>query len=116
MKKDRSIEELVEAYSYEIMWSAEDDVFVARAEEWDFMEAHGDTQYEALEEVKEAVAFAIEEARKDETSLPVPYGERDYSGRFNVRIPPSLHRELSREADRQGVSLNQLVTTKLAKR
>jgi len=36
------------------------------------------------------------------------------SGRFNIRIPKSLHRALEIEAKKETVSLNQLATTKLA--
>jgi hypothetical protein len=38
------------------------------------------------------------------------------SGRFVVRVPKSLHAALEREASAEGVSLNQLVVTKLALR
>ena len=36
------------------------------------------------------------------------------SGRFVVRLPKTLHAALEREAREEGVSLNQLVVTKLA--
>ena len=36
------------------------------------------------------------------------------SGRFVVRLPQSLHAALEQEAQREGVSLNQLVVVKLA--
>ena len=36
------------------------------------------------------------------------------SGRFVVRLPRSLHAALEREANQEGVSLNQLVVVKLA--
>ena len=36
------------------------------------------------------------------------------SGRFNVRVPKSLHKSLEIEAKREGVSLNQLAIAKLA--
>jgi predicted HicB family RNase H-like nuclease len=36
------------------------------------------------------------------------------SGRFVVRLPESMHLALEREAEREGVSLNQLVVAKLA--
>ena len=39
---------------------------------------------------------------------------REYSGRFNVRLPKSLHAALASEAEAEGVSLNQLVVAKLA--
>jgi len=37
-----------------------------------------------------------------------------HSGKFNVRIPVDLHAQLAAEAERQGVSLNQLVLALLA--
>jgi hypothetical protein len=50
-------------------------------------------------------------------SLPEPPLQpisKEYSGKFNVRIPKSLHAALALEAEDEGVSLNQLVLTKLA--
>ncbi|MDO5139757.1 MAG: type II toxin-antitoxin system HicB family antitoxin [Oscillospiraceae bacterium] len=35
--------------------------------------------------------------------------DKEYRGTFNVRISPALHRELSLEADKKDVSMNQLV-------
>ena len=50
-------------------------------------------------------------------SLPEPPAgpqRREYSGKFNVRLPKSLHAALANEAEAEGVSLNQLVVAKLA--
>ena len=47
---------------------------------------------------------------------PVGPQRREYSGKFNVRIPKSLHAALASEAEAEGVSLNQLVMAKLALR
>ena len=50
-------------------------------------------------------------------SLPEPPAgpqRREYSGKFNVRVPKSLHAALANEAEAEGVSLNQLVVAKLA--
>ena len=70
---------------------------------------------------KERAAFArTEESRRiDELidTLPdPPLGpqRREYSGKFNVRVPKSLHAALASEAEAEGVSLNQLVVAKLA--
>jgi hypothetical protein len=67
------------------------------------------------------VAFArtVESRRIDELidGLPEPAVDpqrREYSGKFNVRLPKSLHAALAQEAEAEGVSLNQLVVTKLA--
>lgn len=45
---------------------------------------------------------------------PAPMLEEQPSGKFTVRVPRSLHRKLSEEARREGVSLNQFVTVALA--
>jgi predicted HicB family RNase H-like nuclease len=70
---------------------------------------------------KDRVAFAkTEESREIDRlidSLPEPPvgpKRREYSGKFNVRVPKSLHAALASEAEAEGVSLNQLVVAKLA--
>ncbi len=45
----------------------------------------------------------------------VPEPSTSYSGKFIVRTPKSLHRDLALRAEREGVSLNQLAVTILAK-
>lgn len=40
---------------------------------------------------------------------------REYSGKVNLRMPKSLHRDLARKASEEGVSLNQLMITVLAR-
>jgi hypothetical protein len=69
----------------------------------------------------ERAAFAKMEERRQIDELidslpdpPVAPQHREYSGKFNVRIPKSLHAALANEADAEGVSLNQLVVAKLA--
>jgi predicted HicB family RNase H-like nuclease len=70
---------------------------------------------------KDRMAFAkTEESRAIDQlidALPEPPTQpqrREYSGKFNVRVPRSLHAALAREAEAEGVSLNQLVVAKLA--
>jgi hypothetical protein len=70
---------------------------------------------------KERAAFAkTKESRQVDRlidGLPEPPTgpqRREYSGKFNVRVPKSLHAALAIEAEAEGVSLNQLVVAKLA--
>jgi hypothetical protein len=70
---------------------------------------------------KDRVAFAKIRASREIDRLidnlpepPVGPQRREYSGRFNVRVPKSLHAALASEAEAEGVSLNQLVLAKLA--
>ncbi|MFZ9568111.1 MAG: type II toxin-antitoxin system HicB family antitoxin [Vulcanococcus sp.] len=41
--------------------------------------------------------------------------KRNFSGKFNLRIPPQLHEELSLAAEAQGTSLNNLAQEALTK-
>lgn len=45
--------------------------------------------------------------------IPVPLSKKDYSGQFNVRLDPTLHRALVQEAARKEMSLNALIVKKL---
>ncbi|MDI3339268.1 MAG: type II toxin-antitoxin system HicB family antitoxin [Sphaerobacter sp.] len=78
------------------------------------------TQAETLDEIpamaEEARRLWIEVAYEDGLDIPLPSYPEEYSGRFNVRLPRSLHRALVESAEREGVSLNQYVATLLARR
>lgn len=76
------------------------------------------TQAETIEEVLKAIEDArrvwIQGTYEMGQDIPLPRDMEEYSGKFMVRIPRSLHRNLIRVAKREGVSLNQYVTTLLA--
>jgi predicted HicB family RNase H-like nuclease len=46
--------------------------------------------------------------------IPGPIATRRYSGKFMVRTPPDVHRQLATEAAESGVSLNRIASAKLA--
>jgi predicted HicB family RNase H-like nuclease len=59
--------------------------------------------YEAIELVKEAwIEIVLEQGRE----IPLPSTEKKHSGRFMLRVPPSLHERLVEQAEAEGVSLN----------
>ena len=65
----------------------------------------------------ERLLSAFHEAVDDYLDICERYGkppEKAYSGQFNVRIDSSLHRQLSINAAKQGVTLNQCVASALA--
>ena len=76
--------------------------------------ADGPTPNEAVENAEAAKQIWIEAELEAGRAIPEPAGDRDYSGRFVVRMPRSLHRRLARTAQREGVSLNQQVLSRLA--
>ena len=47
--------------------------------------------------------------------IPEPKKTGNYSGKFNIRIPKSLHQQLAIEAENEGVSLNQYAVYKLSR-
>ena len=49
-----------------------------------------------------------------ERNMPIPEPDDDYSGKFVVRIPKSLHKLLVNQSKREGISLNQYVANSLA--
>lgn len=72
----------------------------------------GDTQAEALTNLNDAMSAWIESKLEDRESIPEPAGS--FSGRFVVRVPKTLHRDLVKAANRNGISLNQFIATALA--
>jgi len=78
--------------------------------------SQGETIDEALKNIQEAKELWLESAFEDGAEIPLPADEREYSGKFLVRLPVSLHERLVEEAEREGVSLNQYVTVLLAER
>ena len=61
-----------------------------------------------------AEAYPREEMATREVEEPQPQQQSTHSGRLLVRMPQSLHAELARVAEHEGVSLNTLITGALA--
>ncbi len=76
--------------------------------------SQGETVEEAMEMINKAKQQWIEVAYEDGMDIPLPGNEVKYSGKFNVRVPVSLHRKLHRLAEKEGVSLNQYVVYALS--
>lgn len=86
--------------------------YYARIPDFPTLFTGGETPDEAIRNASEAITLMIEEYQ--DRGQPVPQPLKEFSGRFNVRLPKTLHRELVRRAKGQGVSLNALVGHLLA--
>jgi RNA polymerase sigma-B factor len=93
--------------------NAEGHEWTARAEELPGCEAHGDSIEEAIHGIEAAIEEWIGDARAKGRDVPDPRKESSYSGRLMLRMPRSLHEELSAAAEREEVSLNQFIATSL---
>ena len=93
----------------------EDGGYLARVPELPGCFADGDTAEEAQASLNGVIEDWLTIAFERGERIPAPRRLADqYSGRFSVRIPRSLHASLSKSAETEGCSLNQLVTTVLA--
>ncbi len=75
-----------------------------------------DTIDELWDMIKEAKELWLEVALEDGDYIPEPSPVeiQEYSGKFLVRIPRSLHRQLAYRAKQENTSLNQLVVMLLS--
>ncbi|MDD4779357.1 MAG: type II toxin-antitoxin system HicB family antitoxin [Tissierellia bacterium] len=72
----------------------------------------GETQEEALINVRDAIKCWIETAEEMGREIPLEDGyksEDDYSGKLSLRIPKSLHKQVTDMANKEGCSINQLM-------
>jgi predicted RNase H-like HicB family nuclease len=65
-----------------------------------------DTLDEVIPMIEDARRAWIETAYELGREIPLPSYPEEYSGRFVLRLPRSLHRKLAEAAEREGVSLN----------
>lgn len=75
-----------------------------------------DTLDEMIAMAEDARRAWITVAYEDGMEIPLPSYPEEYSGKFNLRLPRSLHRQLAESAERDGVSLNQYVVNLLSRR
>lgn len=88
--------------------------FYGRILEFDGCQSTSDTLNGLYESLNEAMEGYIETKLENNLPVPAPGASNNYSGKFVVRLPKSLHQRLAIEAEREGVSLNQLALYKLA--
>ena len=69
---------------------------------------------DAFSGIRQLVSDCLSDMRSTGETPPEPIAERSYSGRFIVRVPSEVHRALAIRAAEEGVSLNRLVSARLA--
>ncbi len=93
----------------------EDGGYVARVLEFPGCISEGDTPDEAIANVEDALRGVIAVMLEHNTPIPDPLSEHEYSGRLNLRIPPSLHARAAERAAFEGISLNRLLSDAIAR-
>lgn len=101
-------------YTYRVTWSEDDKEYVGLCVEFPSLSWLASAPEAALRGIRSVVADAVADMRQNREPVPEPLASRSFSGKFMVRVPPDVHRELAIEAAEAGVSLNRLATVKLA--
>ncbi|MGP9679598.1 toxin-antitoxin system HicB family antitoxin [Halomonas sp. AOP27-A1-41] len=104
-----------DSYNIVTRYIDEDNGYEAKVVELPDVAEYGDTQSEAYALALDTIDTTAEIMAEKGRQMPSPIVHKDdYSGRITLRIPKTLHASLSDIADKEGASLNQMITTILA--
>lgn len=100
-------------YRFSVVWSVEDQEFVATVLEFPSLSWLAHSQELALSGLRELVGQVTLDLEASGEDIPQPLANRSYSGNLKVRVSPQKHRELAIKAAAEGVSLNRYLNEKL---
>ena len=101
-------------YTYRVTWSEDDNEYVGLCAEFPSLSWLSSTPEAALKGIRKLVADVVKDIESNDEAVPEPIACRRYSGKFMVRVPPDVHRNLAIQSAESGVSLNRIVSSKLS--
>jgi predicted HicB family RNase H-like nuclease len=101
-------------YTYRVTWSEDDHEYVGLCAEFPSLSWLSPTPEAALKGIRKLVAEIVSDMKSNNENIPEPIACRQYSGKFMVRVPPEIHRNLAIRAAESGISLNRVVSSKLS--
>ncbi len=101
-------------YTYRVTWSDEDGEFVGLCAEFSKLSWLASSPEDAMKGILSVIKACVGDMAENGEDIPKPISTRKYSGKFMVRIPPEVHRNLATQAAESGVSLNRIASAKLA--
>jgi predicted HicB family RNase H-like nuclease len=101
-------------YTYRVTWSEDDNEYVGLCAEFPSLSWLSATPEAALKGIRKLVAEIVSDMETSDEIIPEPIACRRYSGKFMVRVPPEVHRNLAIRAAESGISLNRVVSSKLS--
>lgn len=101
-------------YAYRVVWSAEDQEFVASCAEFPSLSWLDADQVAALRGLEVLVADVVGDLAVQGEAVPQPLAERSFSGKLNLRLGPELHRRVALDAAEAGVSINTWVACRVS--
>ena len=100
-------------YTYRVRWSAEDEAHIGTVAELPSLSWVAETQIDAMAGVVALVEDVLQDMLSNNEPLPEAISDRQYSGKFMVRLTPEAHRQLATDAAEQNVSINRLAASRL---
>ena len=104
----------IDRYTYRVIWSEDDNQLVGLCAEFPSLSYLASTPEKAIQGILKVVADVVKDMEANDEPVPEPIYSRRYSGKFMVRVPPEVHRQLALEAAEEEISLNRLVSAKLS--
>jgi predicted HicB family RNase H-like nuclease len=89
-----------------VEWSEEDQCYVGTCPGLMLGGVHGDDETKVYRELCQVVEEWIELMEKDGDTFPPPTAQKEFSGKFVLRVGKELHKELAIDALRHNQSLN----------
>ena len=108
-KKDNN-----DKFTYRITWSDDDAEYVGLCVEFPSLSWLAKSPEAALKGVCKLVNEVVVDMRNNGETIPEPLATKHFSGKFMIRVPPEVHRQLTIQAVEAGVSLNRLASAKLS--
>lgn len=107
--------QLHDKYTYRVTWSEDDAEYVGLCAELPSLSWLARTPEAALRGIRKLVREVVADLRRHAEAVPEPLAIRHFSGKFMVRVPPAVHRQLALQAAETGVSINRLVSATLSR-
>lgn len=101
-------------YTYRVSWSEDDQEYVGLCVEFPSLSWLAKSPESALQGIRKVVDDAVTDMRNNGETPPSPLSGKSFSGKFIIRIPPEVHRDLAMMAAEQGISLNRLISSRLS--
>ena len=100
-------------YTYRVTWSEDDNEYVGLCAEFPSLSWLSPTPEAALKGIRKLIGEIVTDMKSNDENIPEPIACRQFSGKFMVRIPPEIHRNLAIKAAESGISLNRVISSKL---
>ena|SRR5258708_973286 len=113
---NRSPDQYIKEPYTRILIPNEDGSYSAEILEFPGCFAEGETANEAMENLEDAAKSWLAGSIERGLDIPAPFNNQDFGGKIALRLPRSLHRQASRMAERDGISLNQFLVSAISAR